>query len=80
MKAFVIALVFGVFLKSGIIVNEQSNSLQYFLSCPDTDSCYHELDLKIGFYKYIGKDGNQVRLLVTDSAVYQLGAQTITFR
>lgn len=76
-KTTVLAVIFGIFLRSGHVVTDGGN-LAYELECSDTSACYFDLELASGAYLYTSADGTERHtLLVTDSGVYQLGAQTL---
>jgi hypothetical protein len=75
MKALFLAITFGIFLKSGTIVDSNYNHV-YTIKCPDTTECHTDLTLERGTYLYVN-DSTRITLIVTDSSVYQLGAQTL---
>ena len=74
MKTLFLLITFGIFLKTGTIVDSNSNHV-YTIECPDTTECHVELSLSKGYYSYIS-GYNRITLIVTDSSVYQLGEQT----
>ena len=74
-KSFLLAIIFGIFLKTGIIVHSNGNHA-YSVQCKDTMPCYFDLELVKGNYLYVSKDSaEQITLIVTDTGVYELGAQ-----
>lgn len=80
MKLLFLAVTFGVFLHSGIIVDSKGR-FEYYIDCPDGDSCHTELTLKKGNHLYLKNSSKDTTtFLVTDSNVYQLGEQTIVFK
>jgi len=74
----ILALLIGIIIKSGTITNDNNNTLVYYVSCPDSTECYTELQLETGFYTYHSQDkSDSIKLCVVDTAVYQIGDQTI---
>lgn len=74
----IIALLIGIIIKSGTITNDNNNTLTYYVTCPDSTECYTELQLETGFYTYHSQDKkDSIKLCVVDTAVFELGEQTI---
>ena len=74
----IIAVLIGIIIKSGFIVNDHNNTLVGSIQCPDSTECYTELQLETGFYTYYSQDKkDSIKLCVVDTAVFELGEQTI---
>lgn len=78
MKTLLLSLLFGIFLKSGLIVRSNGN-YAYNLACDtDTVACYFDLELPKDRYLYLSKDGSErITLLVSDTGIEQLGPKTL---
>lgn len=73
----ILAILIGIIIRSGTITND-NNTLVYYVSCPDSTECYTELQLETGFYTYHSQDKtDSIKLCVVDTAVFQIGDQTI---
>lgn len=80
MKLILLAVTFGVFLHSGVIVDSKGK-VEYFIDCPDSDSCHVEISLNKGNHLYLKSNtSDTITLLVGDSSIHELGKQTLVFK